>query len=130
VHFQAHGRGRKALCPGAEPTKVLPLPQPVPHSARLLALALRCEQLVRAGQIRNYAELARLAHVSRARVSQILSLLNLAPAIQEEILFLQGRPRGPGALLLAHVQPIAAIPDWANQRRRWRSLQGRLAALS
>jgi len=44
----------------------------VPRVARLLALALRCEQLVAAGVIANYAALADLGHVSRARVTQII----------------------------------------------------------
>jgi hypothetical protein len=35
-----------------------------------MALALRFEQLLREGEIKSYAELARLGHVSRARVSQ------------------------------------------------------------
>lgn len=34
------------------------------------------------------AELARLGHVTRARLTQNMNLLNLAPEIQEEILFL------------------------------------------
>ena len=51
-------------------------PRRVPRIARLMALALRFEQLLQAGAIRDYAELARLGHVSRARVSQIISLLN------------------------------------------------------
>jgi hypothetical protein len=33
-------------------------------------------------------ELARLGHVSRTRVTQILNLLHLAPDIQERLLFL------------------------------------------
>lgn len=33
----------------------------------------------------DYAELARIGRVSRARVSQIMDLLNLAPNIQEEL---------------------------------------------
>jgi hypothetical protein len=53
-----------------------------------MALALRFEGLIRTGQILNYAELARLGHVSRARISQITCLLLLAPDIQEELLFL------------------------------------------
>jgi hypothetical protein len=44
----------------------------VPRVSRLLALALRLDQLVRAGAIADYATLARLGHVSGARVSQIL----------------------------------------------------------
>jgi hypothetical protein len=42
--------------------------------------------LIRNEVVRDYADLARLGHVSRARVSQIMDLLLLAPGIQEEIL--------------------------------------------
>ena len=51
----------------------------VPRVARLLALAIRLEQLVQARVIANYAALAKLGHVSRARVTQILNLRLLAP---------------------------------------------------
>ena len=61
--------------PGAvAPPPSLPLGR-VPRVARLLALALRCEQLVAAGVIANYAALADLGHVSRARETQIMNLL-------------------------------------------------------
>jgi hypothetical protein len=40
------------------------------------------------GTIRDYAELARLGGVTRARMTQITKLLDLAPDIQEQILFL------------------------------------------
>jgi len=50
----------------------------VPRVSRLMALAIRFEGLIRDGVVRNQAELARLEHVSRARVSQIMNLLNLA----------------------------------------------------
>jgi hypothetical protein len=61
--------------------------------------------------------------VTRARITQILNLLHLAPDIQEELLFLEGQPRGRGAVLLAHLQPIAAIPVWRRQRRHWQALK-------
>lgn len=35
------------------------------------------------------AELARLGRVSRARITQIMDLLMLAPEIQEEVLYLE-----------------------------------------
>jgi hypothetical protein len=57
-------------------------------------LTLRLDKLVRTGAIADYATLARLGHVSRARVSQILSLLLLAPDIQETLLFLSPTERG------------------------------------
>src|SRR4051812_10325703 len=61
----------------------------VPRITRLLALALKFEELIRTGAVSNYAVLARLGQVSRARVTQMTGLLNLAPDIQEEILFLR-----------------------------------------
>jgi hypothetical protein len=68
----------------------------VPRISRLMALALRLEELIRSGQAICYSELARLGHVTRARLSQIVSLLGLAPDIQEEILFLPRTLKGRG----------------------------------
>jgi hypothetical protein len=64
------------------------LPPRIPRLARFMALAWHIEGLVRSGTISNYAAAARLGHVSRARLSQIVSLLNLAPDLQEQLLFL------------------------------------------
>jgi hypothetical protein len=85
---------------------------------RLLALAHRLEQYLGDGIAANSADLARLGHVSRARISQILNRLNLAPDIQEQLLFLP-RVSGPAPILLAQLQPIASTLDWATQRRIW-----------
>jgi hypothetical protein len=94
----------------------------VPRLARLMALALRCDGLVRSGQVKNFAELARLGHVSRARLSQIMSLVQLAPDLQEELLF-RGRPeRGRDPWHLRLLLPITAVLCWREQRRRWRQL--------
>ena len=59
--------------------------RPIPRIARLMALAIRFEGQLRNQTIRDYAELARLGRVSRARMTQIMRLLNLAPDIQEQI---------------------------------------------
>ena len=86
----------------------------LPRITRLLALALRLEDLLRGGTIGNSAELARLGGVSRARITQILNLRNLAPVIQEEILWVTpgGRVENltEGALLR-----LTAILDWRRQ---------------
>ena len=58
----------------------------VPRIARLIALAIRFDQLIRDGVVADQAELARLGKISRARVTQILNLLSLAPDIQAAIL--------------------------------------------
>ena len=123
VHFTQHGRGRKELAVGVVPPE-LPAGR-VPRVARLLALAHRFEQLLRAGTVQNYAELALLGHVSRARISQILNLLYLAPDIQEAILWLPRTEQGRDPIHLAQLQPIAARLEWRKQRRKWRDLLGR-----
>jgi hypothetical protein len=87
-----------------------------------MALALRLDELVRTGVVPNYAELARLGHVSRARISQIVSLLALAPDIQESLLFLPTVERGRDPIHLRLLQPLTAILDWQQQRRFWHAL--------
>jgi len=87
-----------------------------------MALALRLEELVRTGQVRDYTELASLGHVTRARISQIMNLLHLAPEIQEALLFLPPTLRGRDPIILADLMPIAAAFDWRKQRRLWRQM--------
>jgi hypothetical protein len=121
VHFQRGGHGsRKEIRSGVEAAPVPP--GRVPRVSRLMALALRFEELVRTGQVGSYTELASLGHVTRARVSQIMSLLGLAPDIQEALLFLPPTPRGRDPIILADLQPITARIDWRKQRRLWRQL--------
>jgi hypothetical protein len=87
-----------------------------------MALALRCDELVRSSQVKNFAELARFGHVSRARLSQIMCLLQLAPDLQEQLLFRRRAERGRDPWTLRLLLPIAAVLCWREQRRRWRQL--------
>ena len=124
VHFRRRGHGAsKELHSNQEPEEAAPQPVRVSRVARLMALALRFEMLLRNGAVANCAELARLGHVSSARISQILNLLHLAPDIQEELLFLTRKGQGRDPIHLARLQPIAAQFDWARQRRLWRELR-------
>jgi hypothetical protein len=121
IHFHRCGHGsRKEMRSGPEAPPVPP--GRVPRVARLMALALRLEELVRTGQVGSYSQLASLGQVTRARVCQILSLLHLAPDIQEALLFLPPTMRGRDPIILADLLPIAAAFDWRKQRRRWRQL--------
>jgi hypothetical protein len=123
IHFCRHGRGApRRLKAGAEPQAAVRPVGRVPRVARLLALALRFEPLLREGVLASYRELAELGHVSRVRVSQIMNLLNLAPDLQEAILFLPRTERGRDRIHLRQLQPIASIPDWRKQRRLWAEL--------
>lgn len=98
----------------------------VPRVARLMALAIRFEELVRSADVADYATLARLGHVTRARISQIMNLLTLAPDIQEAILFLPPITKGRDAIHLLQLQPIALTLSWPRQRKMWRTLRDRL----
>jgi hypothetical protein len=60
--------------------------------------------------------------VTRPRVSQIMNLLQLAPDIQEDILFLPRTLCGRDPLQLRQLQPIAAVLDWRKQRQLWHEL--------
>ena len=55
---------------------------------RALALAHQFDELLRSGAVSDSVELARLAKVTQPRITQVMSLLYLAPDIQEELLFL------------------------------------------
>jgi hypothetical protein len=119
IHFRRSGRGApKELRTRQESMNTPPIQ--LSRVARLMALALRFEHLLRRGEVSSYAELARLGRVSCARISQILNLLQLAPDIQEKLLFLARNGCGRDPIHLARLQPIAAKLDWARQRRLWR----------
>ena len=119
VHFKCRGRGSRRLEPGPAP-EASPLPAGrVPRVARLMALALRIDERVRRGELASNAEVALLGHVTRARVSQIMSLLNLAPDLQEALLFLPRTERGRDPLILRDLLPLTAILEWGRQRHRW-----------
>jgi hypothetical protein len=122
LHVRRGPKGRHELGNGVVVSAAELEPGRVPRVARLMALAIRFENLLRTGQVSNYSNLARLGRVTRARLSQIMNLLLLAPDIQEEILFLPRVLQGRDAVQMRHLQPIALEWDWGRQRRRWACL--------
>ena len=88
----------------------------VPRLTRLLALAHKWEGMVRRGEVRDYVEIARLARLTRGRVTQICGLTLLAPDIQRTILgtrahTLQGRV----------LRDLACRAVWVEQRDKSQS---------
>ncbi|GAB6166187.1 hypothetical protein JCM19992_35360 [Thermostilla marina] len=122
VVFTRSARGRKRLAdkPALEP--LLPLGR-VPRVSRVMALAIQFDRLLREGVVRNTTELARLAHVTQPRITQVMQLLHLAPDIQEELLFLPPVTQGRDPITERDVRSIAAILDWRKQRAMWRELR-------
>jgi len=98
----------------------------IPRIARLMALAIRCEKLIREGVVADQSELARFGHITTARMTQIMALLNLAPDLQEQILHLPRTDYGRDPVKETDVRPIAATLDWRKQRRMWATLQQRI----
>ena len=94
----------------------------IPRVSKMMALAIRFDGLIRGGIVKDQAELARLGQVTRARLTQIMSLLYLAPDIQEAILFLPTFERGRNSLTEKQLRPIASTPSWNKQRQMWGQL--------
>lgn len=93
----------------------------VPRVAPLMALAIRFEGLVGEAAVRDYAQLAQLGGVTRARMTQITKLLQLAPDLQEQLLFLPEIKRLNERNLRAIVQQL----DWSKQRKMFQKLMPR-----
>ena len=117
ARFVVPGRERAAPAgDGQQPVS----PGRVPRVARLMALAIRFDGLVREGAVSTQAELAAAGHVTRARVTQIMNLLHLAPDLQEAVLHLPPVRAGRDPITEHDLRPITARVEWAVQRQLWR----------
>ena len=118
-------RSRKPTVPAMEVEIMLDLPRRgpaarppasprTPRVTRLMALAVKYQGLVDVGELRDYSDIARLGYVTRARITQIMNLSNLAPDIQEKLLFPDGFLPPERRL-----RKLAGQVDWDEQRRLW-----------
>jgi hypothetical protein len=105
-------RGRRQVA--APSSRVGPVAPRLPRVTRLMALAIKFQDMVDNGEVDDYADLARLGYVTRARITQVMNLLLLAPDIQESILF-----REPVEISERHVRLMTSEVCWQAQRRRW-----------
>jgi len=121
IHFKRKAQRKRAVRGPAPDTAAMR--GRVPRVSKLMALAIRFDQLIQNGEVANRSELARLGHVTQPRVTQIMNLLNLAPEIQEEILFLPEVCSGRDLITERDLRPLASNDSWARQRSQWRSLK-------
>lgn len=121
---QQRGRGAKKRIVEGEggSNESKPALERIPRISRYMALAIHFEDLIRQGVVTDYADLARLGHVTRARVTQIMNLRLLAPEIQEELLFCESKAANETPNQLKAFQSVAGDLSWAKQRKRWRGL--------
>lgn len=91
-----------------------------PRVVELLRKATEWRALLESGQIANQAEIARREGLTRARVTQIMGMLRLAPEIQKQIRSMPdsvGRPRVTERML-RHVEKVADSRD-----QLWESME-------
>jgi hypothetical protein len=114
----SHGRQRVGVPKANKSTA----PAKLPHITKLMALAIRLDHLLASGQVKDQAEIARTAGITRARVTQIINLTNLAPDIQEAILNLEPTTDHVPRFREREVRTIAILPNWEKQRLMWKRL--------
>ena len=90
--------------------------------AQALALAHRLQAAIDRGDYRDRAELARQLGFTRARVTQLLDLLLLAPDLQEQVLHLEAID-GVEPLAERALRDIVRHESWAEQRVKWKTLR-------
>ena len=89
--------------------------------AQMLALAHRLQAAIDQGEYQDRADLARQLGFSRARVTQLLDLLLLAPAIQERVLDLEVVD-GVEPLSERVLRPLVRTSAWTKQCDLWNDL--------
>ena len=122
VHLSTTRAGRKRIS-----TKPAPATSPigrVPRISKLMALAIRFDGLLREGKVTDMSELARLAHVTQPRMTQIMNLNHLAPDIQEDLLFLPLTVEGRDAVHERMLRWICSKTAWSCQMGLWVRLRG------
>ncbi|MCK4414404.1 MAG: hypothetical protein KAY32_12755 [Candidatus Eisenbacteria sp.] len=124
VHFGYGDRGRRKMRVGRQPRPPTIEPGRIPRISRLMALAIHFDDLIRQGVVGNYSDLARLGGVTRARITQVMALLDLAPDIQEAILFLPRTTGGRDRVTERQVRYVLRAGDWDTQRARWATMLG------
>ena len=91
----------------------------IPRIARLVALASRMQAMIESGQVDTFKQLAEIGRISQPRMTQIMSLLHLAPDIQEELLYLPEVLQGKAAIHERLLRPLTKQVDWKIQRKMW-----------
>jgi len=123
-HIETRRHGRKKLEPGKAPApRATSQPGSTPRISKLMALAIRFEERLERGDVRDMAQLARYGRVTRARLTQIMNLRLLAPDIQEELLRLPRVTQGRAPIRYKDLAQITLEPQWTKQRKRWQSLR-------
>lgn len=98
----------------------------IPRIARLVALASRMQTMIESGQVDTFKQLAKIGRISQPSMTQIMSLLNLAPDIQEELFHLPEVMQGNAPIHEKLLGPLTTEVDWRVQTKMLRRIRDRL----
>jgi hypothetical protein len=117
--------GRRAppnqLISAAQPCRGDPKPPREPKTPRVVELlrkAIEWQALLESGKVASQAEIARQEGITRARVTQVMGMLRLAPEIQEHILSMSVMVPRPSVSERA-LRSIEPITDYRDQLREF-----------
>ena len=97
----------------------------IPRISKLVALASRMQSMIESGQVDTFQQFAELGRISQPRMTQIMSLLHLAPDIQEELLYLPEVMKGKATIHERLLRQLTRQADWRVQRRMWGRIRKR-----
>ena len=117
LNITRNSRGQKVLSSKNEQAGPIPEGR-IPRISRLMALAIVFDQMIQEGKVDDISDLAKLAHVTQPRMTQIMNLNLLAADIQEMLLFLPPVTEGREAVHEKGLREIVAEVEWGRQRKR------------
>ena len=118
--FRVRNGNAWAFTEEAPPAPREPVRRPA-RVARMLALAHRLQAAIDCGEYRDRADLARQLGFTRARISQLLALLMLAPDLQECVIHLVAVD-GLQPLTERALRDVVRLECWTEQRQAWAAI--------
>jgi len=94
-----------------------------PRVVELLRKAIEWQTLLESGAATNQADIARQEGITRARVTQVMGLVRLAPQIQQHILSMPETIRRPTITERA-LRPLAQVENLLDQEVQFQELVG------
>ena len=120
IHLKIGSCGHMQVRKGKKPAHAKPTR--IPRITRLMALAIKYEQLYENGVIEEHYTLARMAGVDRSQISRILRLRLLAPEIQEAVLNLPDSEDGKEPFSWRELDSLTRILVWEEQIQKFNGM--------
>jgi hypothetical protein len=116
---------QRKICLQSPDAKLAPTVMKSPYVVKLLRKAIEWQRLLESGEASSQAEIANREDISRARVTQVIGMLRLAPEIQQHILSLPDMIRRT-AITERALRPIAQMEQSEAQLEAFQQLISQL----